>query len=138
MGCLLGGAGALLGPRTGAISRPGQGDVNRLEAGKSCLRIFSQAANFPPDEGAVGASREVGEGYKYVSLGLTFAGGIIFFMGMGFLLDRWLGWMPILTVAGTLLGAVLSFLNVYWKLQADEKEYDAEHPHASRRKREAP
>jgi F0F1-type ATP synthase assembly protein I len=71
--------------------------------------------------------RELGEGYKYVSLGLTFAGGIILFMGMGFLLDRWLGWMPVLTVAGTLLGAVLSFLNVYWKLQADEKEYDAEH-----------
>lgn len=81
-----------------------------------------------------GAPREVGEGYKYVSLGLTFAAGIIFFMGMGWLLDRWLGWTPVLTVAGTLVGAVLSFLNVYWKLQADEKEYDAEHPHGSRRK----
>ena len=33
-----------------------------------------------------GSSREMGEGYKYVSLGFTFAGGIIFFMGMGFLL----------------------------------------------------
>jgi F0F1-type ATP synthase assembly protein I len=84
-----------------------------------------------------GSSREVGEGYKYVSLGLTFAGGIIFFMGMGFLLDRWLGWMPILTVTGTLVGAVLSFLNVYWKLQADEREYDAEHA-AARRKRKEP
>jgi len=75
-----------------------------------------------------GSSREMGEGYKYVSLGLTFAGGIILFMGIGFLLDRWLGWMPVLTVAGTLLGAVLSFLNVYWKLQADEAEYRQEHP----------
>ena len=74
-----------------------------------------------------GASREMGEGYKFVSLGLTFAGGIILFMGIGFLLDRWLGWMPVLTVAGTLLGAVLSFLNIYWKLQADEAEYRREH-----------
>ncbi len=70
----------------------------------------------------------MGEGYKYVSLGLTFAGGIIFFMGIGFALDRWLGWMPLLTVTGTLLGAVLSFLNIYWKLQADEAEYRQEHP----------
>jgi len=76
-----------------------------------------------------GTSREVGEGYKYVSLGFTFAAGIIFFMGMGWLLDRWLGWTPILTVAGTLFGAVMSFLNVYWKLQADERQYRAEHPH---------
>ena len=75
----------------------------------------------------LGSPREVGEGYKYVSLGLTFAGGIIFFMGMGLLLDRWLGWTPILTVVGTMVGAVMSFLNVYWKLQADEREYDAEH-----------
>lgn len=74
-----------------------------------------------------GSSRELGEGYKYVSLGLTFAGGIILFMGVGFLLDRWLGWVPVLTVAGTLGGAVLSFLNIYWKLQADERKYDAEH-----------
>ena len=76
---------------------------------------------------------------KYVSLGLTFAGGIILFMGVGFLLDRWLGWLPVLTVAGTLLGSVLSFLNVYRKLQADEKEYDAEHAaehEAARRRKE--
>jgi len=83
----------------------------------------------------LGSPRELGEGYKYISLGLTFAGGIILFMGMGFLLDRWLGWTPVLTVVGTLVGSVMSFLNVYWKLQADEKEFDAEHDAASRRDR---
>jgi F0F1-type ATP synthase assembly protein I len=81
-----------------------------------------------------GSSEQAGEGYKYVSLGFTFAGGIIFFMAVGYFLDRWLGWMPILTVAGTLFGAVLSFLNVYAKLQADEQEYEKEHP-ASRWKK---
>lgn len=85
-----------------------------------------------------GSSREMGEGYKYVSLGLTFAGGIIIYAGIGYLLDGWLGWTPILTVAGTLLGAVLSFLKMYWTLRADEKEYDAEHPRGSRRKRGRP
>jgi len=81
-----------------------------------------------------GTPRELGEGYKYVSMGLTFAAGIIFFLGVGWLLDRWLGWTPILTVAGTLLGAVMSFLNIYWKLQADERKYEAEHPAGSHRR----
>jgi F0F1-type ATP synthase assembly protein I len=65
------------------------------------------------------ASREVGAGYKYVSLGITFAGGIILFMGVGYWLDRRFGLTPIGTLAGTLLGAFLSFMVVYRRLQAD-------------------
>ena len=65
--------------------------------------------------------REMGEGYKYVSLGLTFAGGIIFFLAVGFGLDRWLGTTPIFILAGTFLGTILSFLSVYRKLQEDER-----------------
>lgn len=62
--------------------------------------------------------RQIGEGYKYVALGATFAAGIIVFMAVGFALDRWLGLTPVLTLIGTFAGAVLSFLNVYWKIQA--------------------
>ena len=58
-------------------------------------------------------SGEVGAAYRYVSLGLMFAGGILLFMGAGYALDRWIGTMPFGTVAGTLVGAVLSFLSVY-------------------------
>lgn len=67
-----------------------------------------------------GSNRELGEGYKYVAMGLTFAGGIIMFMAAGFALDRWLKLTPILTVTGTLVGAVLSFLSVYTRLTAEE------------------
>ena len=49
---------------------------------------------------------------------MQFAGGIIVFVVGGYLLDRWLGTMPAFTIAGTLLGAALSFVNVYLKLQA--------------------
>jgi F0F1-type ATP synthase assembly protein I len=72
----------------------------------------------PKDENV---GREMGEGYKYVSLGLTFAGGIIFFMALGLGLDRLLNLMPVFTITGTLAGAVLSFLAVYRKLQAEEQ-----------------
>ncbi|HEX6643483.1 MAG TPA: AtpZ/AtpI family protein [Gemmatimonadales bacterium] len=69
---------------------------------------------------------EVGAGYKYVSLGLTFAGGIILFMGLGYLLDRWIGTLPWFTLVGTILGAVLSFVSVYRRLLADEARHKAE------------
>lgn len=63
--------------------------------------------------------REIGAGYSYVALGCTFAAGVVVFMAGGLLLDRWLHLTPLLTIAGTVVGAVLSFLSVYWKLQAD-------------------
>lgn len=65
--------------------------------------------------------REIGEGYRLVALGMNFAAGIILFALAGLWLDRRLGWTPALTIAGTVLGAVLSFLNIYWKLAAYEK-----------------
>lgn len=66
--------------------------------------------------------RELGTGYRYVGLGCTFAAGTVLFAAGGFALDRWLGFMPVGTIAGTLVGAVLSFLNVYWKLRAETEE----------------
>jgi F0F1-type ATP synthase assembly protein I len=66
--------------------------------------------------------REIGEGYKYVALGGTFAAGIIGFMLGGWALDRWLGLTPLFTITGTVVGSVLSFLNVYWKLEAERKK----------------
>jgi F0F1-type ATP synthase assembly protein I len=66
--------------------------------------------------------REMGEGYKYVSLGLTFAGGIIFFLALGFGLDRWLGTTPVFILIGTFLGTILSFISVYRKLQEEERQ----------------
>jgi F0F1-type ATP synthase assembly protein I len=62
--------------------------------------------------------RELGRGYEFVALGIKFAAGVIFFAGGGFLLDRWLGWTPALTIIGTLVGSGLSFYVVYMHLRA--------------------
>jgi len=80
------------------------------------------------------AGRALGAGYKYVSIGMTFAGGIVMFMGFGWLLDRWLGTLPLLLVTGALVGSVLSFIWVYQRLKQDEIQYDAEHPGSAKRK----
>ncbi len=66
-----------------------------------------------------GSQREVGDGYRYVALGITFGLGIVLFMGAGFALDRWLGTIPWFTMLGTVVGSVLSFVNVYAKLEAE-------------------
>ena len=63
-----------------------------------------------------------GEGYKHVGLGGTFAAAIILFTFGGLMVDRWLGLTPLFTLVGTGVGAVLGFLNVYWKIQADIDE----------------
>lgn len=68
--------------------------------------------------------RELGEGYAYVALGCSFAAGVVLFMGAGWLLDRWLGTTPLLTVVGAVTGAVLSFISVYFKLQAEREARD--------------
>jgi F0F1-type ATP synthase assembly protein I len=68
----------------------------------------------------------MGEGYRLVALGMNFAGGVIIFALAGFWLDRRLGATPAFTLGGTLLGLVLSFLNIYWKLAAYEKRHREE------------
>lgn len=78
------------------------------------------AADRGPDKG-------MALGQKYFAVGLRFAGGIIMFMLGGLGLDRWLHTMPLFTIAGTLLGAVLSFLSVYRELMADQ-DVDADGP----------
>ncbi len=57
--------------------------------------------------------------YNLVGLGGTFAAAIIMFMLGGWVLDRWLRLTPLFTLVGTAVGAVLGFLNVYWRIQAE-------------------
>ena len=72
--------------------------------------------------------KELGEAWRYDTLGYTFAFSVIVFAGIGFGLDRWLHTTPILTVAGTLLGAGMAFYWVYQKVRADEARFKASHP----------
>ncbi len=60
-----------------------------------------------------------GEEYNLIGLGGTFAGAIVLFTFGGLMVDGWLGLTPLFTLVGTGVGAVLGFLNVYWKIQAE-------------------
>ncbi len=63
-----------------------------------------------------------GEEYKLIGLGGTLAGAVVLFTFGGLMVDRWLGLTPLFTLVGTGVGAVLGFLNVYWKIQAEIDE----------------
>lgn len=65
---------------------------------------------------------ETAEAYRYASLGMTFAAGILVFMAIGYGLDRWLGTLPFGTITGTVLGAVLGFLSVYRRVIGEGQE----------------
>ena len=60
--------------------------------------------------------------YRYAGLGMQFAGGILMFAGVGYLLDRWLHILPALTILGVIVGGVLSFLSIYRKVIGETKQ----------------
>jgi len=69
-----------------------------------------------------GPGRELSEAYGLATLGFTFGAAVIVFTGIGWLLDRWLGTIPIFTVGAALVGAVLGFLSVYFRIRAMERD----------------
>lgn len=63
--------------------------------------------------------------YQYSGLGCVFAAGVMVFMAGGWLLDRWLGLLPLFTVIGALIGATLATVSIYRRLMAGEAEDEA-------------
>lgn len=51
-----------------------------------------------------------------------FAAAVLVFMGVGWLLDRWLGVFPALMVVGALVGAALATYSIYRKLEEADGE----------------
>ncbi|GIV58127.1 MAG: AtpZ/AtpI family protein [Bacteroidetes bacterium] len=49
----------------------------------------------------------------YVGLGLQLAMTMVFFVGGGYLLDRWLGTLPWLLLAGAFVGIAAIILQIY-------------------------
>jgi F0F1-type ATP synthase assembly protein I len=61
-------------------------------------------------------------GADYFGMSLNFAVAILFFGAVGWFVDGWAHTLPLFTVVGTLVGGVLGFFNVYWKIRkADRK-----------------
>lgn len=57
------------------------------------------------------------EVYRYSGLGCMFAAAVLVFLAAGWLLDRWLGTLPVFTTIGALAGAALATLSIWRHLQ---------------------
>lgn len=57
------------------------------------------------------------EVYRFSGLGCAFAAGVLAFLAAGWLLDRWLGTLPVFSTVGALVGAALSTLSIWRRLQ---------------------
>lgn len=55
--------------------------------------------------------------YRFSGLGCAFAAGVLVFLAGGWLLDRWLGTLPVFSTVGALVGAALSTLSIMRRLQ---------------------
>ncbi len=60
--------------------------------------------------------------YRYSGLGCMFAATVLLFMAGGWLLDRWLGVLPLFTVIAAFVGAALATFSVYRKLLGPDDE----------------
>jgi F0F1-type ATP synthase assembly protein I len=61
--------------------------------------------------------RQLAQAYGLSALGFTFGAAVVVFTGIGWLLDRRLGTVPLFTIVAALTGAVLGFLNVYFRIR---------------------
>jgi F0F1-type ATP synthase assembly protein I len=66
-----------------------------------------------------GHNRGFGDGNQYLAAAMRFALAVTMFLLAGWWLDRRIKTLPLFTVAGALLGAVLGFVSVYREIRAD-------------------
>jgi F0F1-type ATP synthase assembly protein I len=82
--------------------------------------------------------RELYNGFgNALALGIEFALGPVIFGGLGWLLDRWLGTAPLLTVVLSVVGVVATFVRMWFRYDLEMKEKEAKaiwNTHASVRK----
>ena len=57
------------------------------------------------------------EVYRYSGLGCMFAAAVMVFLAGGWLLDRWLGTIPVFLTLGALVGAALATFSIWRRLQ---------------------
>lgn len=65
------------------------------------------------------------EASPYMGLGMQLALSMVFFVGGGYLLDRWLDTSPWLLVAGAVLGMVAVFVNLFRLVAELNKKHKA-------------
>jgi len=80
--------------------------------------IFARVAS-DPENSPVG--RGFGAGYAIVGAGFQFAFAILFFLGAGYMLDRWLHTRPVFTLLGVAVGLAAGFYAFILRVMAESR-----------------
>ena len=72
-----------------------------------------------PEDSPVG--RGFGAGYAIVGAGFQFAFAILFFLGAGYMLDKWLHTRPAFTLVGTAVGLAAGFYAFMVRVMAESR-----------------
>lgn len=77
------------------------------------------------EEGSI--SRGYGAGYAIFTAGFQLVFSILFFMGMGWLLDRWLHTAPAFMLVGLVVGLAAGFYVFLAKINQEVKDQGGSH-----------
>ena len=72
----------------------------------------------PDDRDESPMGRGYGTGWAIVGAGFQLAFSILFFMGMGYLADRWLGSRPLFMLVGLAIGLAAGFYAFWMRVKA--------------------
>lgn len=59
---------------------------------------------------------------RYLGYGLAWAVSVALFLALGWLVDGWLGTMPLFTILGVLIGAGAGMINLYNRVVVEPRE----------------
>lgn len=71
----------------------------------------------------------MGSARRYMSLGIQAGVAVAFYLGLGLLLDKWLGTLPWITLAGAIVGIIAMFA-LFFRVN---KELDQQNDEAEER-----
>lgn len=72
------------------------------------------------------SERPVAEAGRYLGFGLAWALSTGLFLFLGWVVDRWLGTVPIFTILGAFVGAAAGFYSMYWHLVIEPRQRERE------------
>lgn len=84
-------------------------------AQNSRIRVCSLAVSTDPESNSKGGSWQnaLHESSPFLGLGIQLAGTMLFYVFVGYMLDRWLNTSPWLLIAGSVVGMIAFFFQIY-------------------------
>ena len=89
------------------------------------------------DESLGSFRKALGPVAPYIGLGMQLAGTVLFFMGIGYLVDIWLDTLPFFLVVGAVVGIIMMFVQLIRAARDMSRRSEADKRKRARERHEA-